>query len=370
MPVELDSLGNEAATSLSINFDTSILTNPTVAIGNGVPLGTALTPNPNQIAQGRYGVLVDSTNTFTASPPARQVVTFTFTVAPGTPVGTVTNVTFGDQPTVRSTSDSFGNNLTAGYIPGTVTIATAAPLGFEGDVAPRPNGDGIVLATDVTQLRRFSTGLDTPGVATNEGQRADCAPRASSGDGIINAGDVVQGRRYSTGLDPLTTAGGPTTGPVEEAFKAALNDVYAYLFGRELKVASQKADAGSQVVVPVEITPFGDEVAASFTLEYDAAQLSNPRVVLGDGAPAESTLTVNTNENGKVGILVDSTEAMTASAMPKQFVLVTFDVAAGANGEAQVLMTGSLTAQGVSDAYGNTLAARYLGGLVNVAPIR
>ncbi|MBP9108358.1 MAG: hypothetical protein KBF83_02265 [Pyrinomonadaceae bacterium] len=87
---------------------------------------------------------------------------------------------------------------------------TATPAGFEADVAPRPNGDGMMLSTDITQLRRFVAGLDTPNGATNEFQRIDCAPRSTTGDGVINSSDVVQGRRYAAGLDPMTNGGGPT----------------------------------------------------------------------------------------------------------------------------------------------------------------
>ncbi len=59
---------------------------------------------------------------------------------------------------------------------------TGTPAGFEGDTAPRPNGDGVILSTDVTQIRRFAAGLDFVSPATNEFQRADSAPRSTSGD--------------------------------------------------------------------------------------------------------------------------------------------------------------------------------------------
>ena len=143
-------------------------------------------------------------------------------------------------------------------------------MGFEGDVAPRPNGDGVVLSTDVTQMRRFATGLDIPGVGTNEAQRADSAPRTTSGDGNINSGDVVQTRRYATGLDPLTEAGGPA-GPsfVREEIKQVIDEAYSYFFGRELRVGEGEAVTNGTVTVPLEMISFGDEFAVSFTLEYD-----------------------------------------------------------------------------------------------------
>ena len=220
----------------------------------------------------------------------------------------------------------------------------------------------------MTQLRRFATGLDTPGTGTNEGQRADCAPRASSGDGIINSGDVIQTRRYATGLDPLTDAGGPAaTSFVPEGIASIIDDVYAYFFGREMRVGSVTAVAAKTVTVPVEITPYGDEVAVSFTLEYDAKRLANPRVFLGDAAPDGAVLTVNANETGSIGILVDSTEAITASAMPERIVMVTFDVAADApGGDIAVSLTGTLARLGTSDASGKTLLTRYVGGTVGI----
>jgi len=48
--------------------------------------------------------------------------------------------------------------------------------GKEGDVAGRNTGNGVVDATDVVQVRRFVTGLDTPVSNFNEFQRADVAP--------------------------------------------------------------------------------------------------------------------------------------------------------------------------------------------------
>lgn len=348
----------------SFSFNTAILSSPVVALGSGVPPGTALTVNPNDIAFGRIGILVDSTSTFAASPPARQVVTVTFNVAPGAPLGP-TPLTFGDVPSARGFSDAFGNPLAATYTDGTVTVATAAP-GFEGDVAPRPNGDSVVLSTDVIQLRRFATALDTPG--GSELQRGDCAPRATLGDGIINATDVIQGRRYATALDPPTPVGGPMAPSlVPESITSVFGDVYAYFFGREMRIGSAGGFTGKTVTVPVEMVPFGDEVAAGFTLEYDSTRLANPQVALGEFAPQGAILTVNANEAGRIGILIDSTEAMVASAMPRQIVMVTFEVVDQTGGDVPISLTSSLAARGTSDANGNALSMRYVNGNVNIS---
>lgn len=269
-----------------------------------------------------------------------------------------------------------GGNSTTTFNPDTGTTdvhkltCTAPAAGFEGDVAPRPDGDGSMLSTDVTQLRRFVSGLDTPNPATNENQRADCAPRASSGDGALTSGDVVQGRRYAAGLDPLISSGGPVSRAfVPESIAALFDDVYSYFFGRELRVGEAIA-SNSTVTVPIEITPNGDEVAVSFTLEYDDTIFMNARIVLGEAVPADSTLTVNTTESDRIGILIDSDRSITASAMPVSILSVTFDVVAKTDQEAAITLTDSLAVRSVSDGQAHSLSVKYRDGVVklNVNP--
>ena len=53
------------------------------------------------------------------------------------------------------------------------------------------------------------------------------------------------------------------------------------LGGRMIMLVSTSAQAGSQTAVSVVIDSQGDEVASSFTLNFDPAVLSNPVVALG-----------------------------------------------------------------------------------------
>lgn len=131
--VELDSQNDEAAIQFSLNFNPAILSisgvsspaiNPDVTLGSGVPAGSSLTVNGNQVGSGRIGILVDSSNTFAAG--TRQVATFRFTINPAAPGG-ATPVTFGDVPVPRSISDNLGNPLMANYIPGNVTVIGSTP---------------------------------------------------------------------------------------------------------------------------------------------------------------------------------------------------------------------------------------------------
>jgi hypothetical protein len=100
-------------------------------------------------------------------------------------------------------------------------------------------------------------------------------------------------------------------------------------------------------------------------MEYDASKLANPRLVLGDGAPEGSVLTVNANDKGRIGILIDSLIPFTASAMPRAIVMVTFDVIG--DGEVPIALTGTLAAQGTSDADGNMLFTRYADAAITVS---
>ncbi|MFZ1701826.1 MAG: cohesin domain-containing protein, partial [Pyrinomonadaceae bacterium] len=143
--------------------------------------------------------------------------------------------------------------------------------------------------------------------------------------------------------------------------------IYGRFMGRQVLVGQERAIAGETIDVPIEIVPYGDEVAIGFTLEYDSTKLSNPHISLGESAPKDSVLTFNTFEKGRIGVLVDSTEATTASAIAKRVVIVTFDVAPDAIGETRIALSSSLAAKGLSDSAGNELFTRWFDGLINIS---
>ena len=75
---------------------------------------------------------------------------------------------------------------------------------------------------------------------------------------------------------------------------------------------------------------------------------------------------MNTDQPGRIGILVDSAEVMPGSATPKQLVRITFDVAAEASGDSPIMLTNSAAAKGSSDAAGNDVSMRWLDGYVKI----
>lgn len=274
----------------------------------------------------------------------------------GTPTPTPTATPTGTPTATPTATPTVVPTATPTNTPTATPTASPTPGGgFEGDVAPRNNGDGIVLTGDVVQMRRFATGLDTPNPAFNELQRADSAPRSTFGDGIINSGDVTQSRRYATGLDPLTPAAGPTAFGALDGIQHAINAAYAKVFGRIAGIGEAVAGDRS-ITVPIEIVPQGDEAAVCFTIEYDPDLVSAPRVELGDAFPAGAVLTVNDTQKGRLTILVDSALPMDLSKSPRRIAVIVFESDIG-QGSSSVKFPGTLRELSVSDAYGNELAA-------------
>src|SRR6185503_19367160 len=104
---------------------------------------------------------------------------------------------------------------------------TISPSGqaLEGDVSPRPGGNGVVSLADYVQIGRFAAGLDTVTVGS-EFQKADCAPRSTLGDGVVSLADWVQAGRWAAGLDlPVPAAGGPTGSFASVEARAAASDL-------------------------------------------------------------------------------------------------------------------------------------------------
>lgn len=233
----------------------------------------------------------------------------------------------------------------------TVVSSTAAPNPFEGDVAARPDGDGMVLPDDLELMRQFVAGNLTASIVTNEFQRADSAPRSSSGDGILTATDLQQTRRYADRFDALQPTGGP-----QRQQSSPLTRVSSKQFAASGKLSPNQPDAntvirpvsttaskGSSIFVSIEMDSQGTETAASFTLNFDSSRLTNPRAALGRGAPTGTILTANSKNaaNGQIGILVDS--ANTFASGTRQIATVQFDVPQNALAGQSNLTFGNLT---------------------------
>lgn len=285
------------------------------------------------------------TATPTSTPTSTPTATPTNTPT-STPTATPTN-TPTSTPTATPTN-------TPTSTPTATPTASPTPAGFEADVAPRPNGDGAVLAGDVVQVRRFVVGLDVPSTTGTEFQRGDSSPFSTRGNGAIDATDTVQTRRYITGLDPPQNVGGPTQPPESVSL---LDEFFDRFFGREIRVTNGQARPGDEVTLFVEIDGSGAETAASFSISYDDTVISNPRVMLDESVSKTALLTVNNEVSGRVGVLVDAGLAITGTRWSR-LVAVTFTTSPGAEGESELLLDGVLAPLSLSDAMGGRLPVR------------
>ncbi|MCX6923139.1 MAG: immunoglobulin domain-containing protein, partial [Verrucomicrobia bacterium] len=290
VPVLLAANGNENALSFSLAFDATQLTYISAALGSGAGGATFLL-NPAQTTNGKLGVILALPTGTTFAAGTQEVVQVTFMTALLTN-DVLASLSFGDAPIVRVLSDAPGNPLAANYVGGVVSIQAAD---FEGDLAPRPNGDKAVLVTDWVLAGRYAARLDYPTNAA-EFQRADCAPRATLGDGKITVSDWVQVGRYAAGWDPLTAAGGPNV-EIPGGNVVAKDGGQGTPKGgpppsRLLAVTDTMLVQGMTGTVPVKLEAQGNENAVGFSLSFDPAVLSYVSASLGSDSSG-ATLFVN-----------------------------------------------------------------------------
>ena len=302
---------------------------------------------------------------------------------------TETSAQFTGQPgtTYRFYSiarDNAGNVEAPPATPDATT--TVKSLGYEADVAPRPNGSntGLLTLADYAQVGRFFANLDTPGagVDNSEFQRADCAPKSSKGDGRITLADYAQAGRYFANLDQVVPVGGPVAPILQttltaqttlatilasvETQAAALTSVTA---AREVRVASTSATAGTQVSVPILLEAQGDEHAISFSLNFDPAVLSNPQAIPGsDATGAQMTVNANQAAQGRFGVALILPGEQTFAAGTRQVVLISFTVAQAAAGNTPLSFGDQPIPRDIINNALESLPATYTAGAVTITP--
>ena len=146
--IEMDSQGDEASASFTLNFDPLKLRNPVILAGTDVPLDTNLAVNTDDAAGGRIAILVDSTDTYSAG--TRQIVTVTFEAANDSAFSAP--ITFGGDLAPQSVSNAYGTLLATTY-----AGVSARSVTISGRVTT-PFGQGLrnalVTITDSTGNRR------------------------------------------------------------------------------------------------------------------------------------------------------------------------------------------------------------------------
>jgi hypothetical protein len=363
--IDLASQGDENALGFSLNFDTTVLSSPVASLGSDGS-GATVNSNSSQVGSGRFGIALALSAGQTFASGIRHIVVVSFTVA-SAPSTTTTQISFGDQPISREVSDPTANTLTATYLSGTITFST----GFEGDVAPRPNGNnnGSVTIADWVQVGRFVAGLDTAN-AGSEFQRADCAPRTSLGNGSITISDWVQAGRYAAGLDPVLPAGGSTSASFALSESSASAQSFTSATSRTVRVVNATFIRGQTNSLAVLLDSQGDENALGFSLNFDPGLMVFSDAMLGSDA-AGASFNVNSSQAGigRVGIAMALPAGSTFAAGSRFIVVLHFNVPSGAGTvSTQVSLGDQPIAREVSDPSANVLSAAYVDGTVSIQP--
>ncbi len=362
VPVNLVANGDENAVSFSIDFDPTLLTYQGAALSTGASNGSLLI-NSSQVASGQLGVAIAMPAGVTFGVGTRHIALITFS-SPVVPNATSTTVGFGDAPVARLVVTATGLELYANFAPGSLTLPASA---MEGDVFPRPAGDGALNISDWVQVGRYVAGLDTP---TNgvEFQRADCAPRSTLGDGALTVSDWVQAGRYAAGLDPAVRAGGPTSA-VPAVVVGAVNAVAPKSSNaRQVSLVAPVLSLAETGTVEVTVQALGNENALGFSLSFDATKLAFVGASLG-GSAQTATLEMNSNHasQGQLGLVLALPAGQTFSAGTKQLVSLNFRTLAPKGGSVPVTFADQPVIRGVADANASALSADYANASVVIS---
>lgn len=364
VPINMISRGGENALGFSIQFNPSWLSFNGVSLGSGAS-GVTLVVNSNQVGSGELGLI------FTLSPNAiftagtQQLAILSFDATP-LPAAVTASLNFVNQPTVKQVVDQGGNVISATFINGSVNIPFR---GYEGDIAPQPDGDGAVTVADWVRVGRLVASLD---ITTNasEFQRADCAPRSLLGDGVLSVADWVQAGRYAAGLDPLTGGGGPTL--ATNMTPAALHKEGLHAFStatRSLAFSANPSKAGQSYEAAIELAAQGNENGLEFSVVFDPAVMTFTDGRTGAGA-ANANLNLNTNKSGagQIGVLLALPTGTAFTAGTQEVLKLQFAMATNAVGHTPLSFTNIPLLQQAVDTTAENLTMYYQNTLIAVAP--
>ena len=361
VPIFLTANGNENSLSFSLGFNAARLSLDRLTWGEAEAEANVIV-NTNQLGAGWLGMAVALPGDLAFTPGETTLATVRFRSALVTGSDSVrTDLTFADTPMARQLADAQGQALPVIFGAGSVVLD---PTLLEGDVTPRPNGDGVVAIADWTQAGRFAARLDAP-AAGREFQRADCAPRASGGDGVIKVTDWVQTGRYAAGLDPLDFVSGPTeTQPSPQ--DGSSGDAGT---NRAVRLTNASFGENTQTVVTAYCVAHGDENAFGFSVSFDPALVRLGSIKLA-GELRNATLFANTNDaaSGMAGVILGLAPGTTFAPGSNALVNLTLS-RMGTGATASTIAFGDRPLpRCVSDALAVELAASYSGATINPTP--
>lgn len=137
--IELESSGNEASMSFTLDFDQRSYAFSSAAIGSGAPDGTVLSLNSSDLAAGRLGILLDSAATYQAG--RRRVITVVF------------------EPTGPAPAPNVRFNLSSSLIPLHISSGKGHLLKVRTAASPRIVDSPTVAVNSDPQIRAIGSSM-------------------------------------------------------------------------------------------------------------------------------------------------------------------------------------------------------------------
>jgi hypothetical protein len=195
--LQADSNGDENNYGFSLNYVTSVLSNPVVTIGSGATGGNVLANTATM--PGKIGFSVDFGGGTMPTGSARQLVTVRFDVAANAPLGH-TPLTFGDQPALRETSNTGAQALATNYEDGFVNIL--GPTASTASVGGRVTNDSGQAISGATVTLTDSHGVTQSAMTNGFGYYRFVG--ISTGETYMV---TVSNKRYSFDPRPISVMG-------------------------------------------------------------------------------------------------------------------------------------------------------------------
>ncbi len=122
--INLEAFGNEKAVSLSLGFNSTVLSNPRVTLGADAT-GATLTTNTSQVTQGAIGMSLTMPGNQTLSEGSRRIFNVVFDYSDAN-TGAKLDFEFRDAPVARSVTDTSGADLPTDVVATPVLLAQPA----------------------------------------------------------------------------------------------------------------------------------------------------------------------------------------------------------------------------------------------------
>jgi hypothetical protein len=318
VPVQMQSAGGEYLVAFSLAFDQG-LDFLGATVGTNAQQGWLQTSSQSDRSVG-FGMMMPFENPLADG--SKQVMVLRFR---GQRAGEYT-IRFNDDPVARTVSGGGSDAAQISWRDGHLHVTAT---GLEGDIHPRPNGNGQVNEQDARQALLFALGVVEQPTEAAEFQRLDCAPVETCGDGVIDIADVVAIQRYALGEQALKSACGPTG-----AWSAVQQrtTVSRQLNERTILLEPPaEVRRGVSFSVPVVLLAQGDEHGLSLSIDFDPGLFGYQTIeLLGAATNGHFLPNFEQASEGIIAFGLTLTNGETFSVSTQRIAEITFTALAGA----------------------------------------